>query len=228
MEKRRNRMSPSTPNLAKDLIRIHKVITRGLDVSLTEGRAYLEAGFVNPQELQGYSSYIHCLAAVLGAHHTGEDLIAFPTFQKILPLAPYTQLAADHRWIERLLSPIPQAINDLSGDSPESGIKEIIGRLMNIQEIWAPHIRMEEHFFSQDVLNGVMALEEQQRISEASSKHSQEHSNQPYWVIPFILFNLEAEERETMSAFLPPAIVDEMVPKVWKEKWEPMKPFLLA
>jgi hemerythrin-like domain-containing protein len=220
-------MSPDTPNLAKDLVRIHKVITRGLDVVLTTGEGYLGAGFANPQELQGYSSYIHCLAAVLGAHHTGEDLIAFPDLRKVLPLAPYSQLAADHRWIEKLLAPIPQAINDLPGGSTESRLKKIIDNLANIQEIWAPHIRMEEQFFSQDIINSVMVIEEQKRISEATTKYSQEHSDPPYWVIPFILFNLEKEERETMASFLPPMIMEEMVPKVWKEKWEPMKPFLL-
>ena len=101
-------MEPSTPTLAKDLLRIHKVITRGLDMSLVKGKAYLQSGFSQPQALLGYSSYTHCLCSVLDSHHTSEDIIAFPEFRLVIPSAPYAQLAYDHNEIERLLSHFPQ------------------------------------------------------------------------------------------------------------------------
>jgi hemerythrin-like domain-containing protein len=219
-------MEPSTPNLAADLIRIHKVITRGLNVCLVKGRDYLQLGFSQPQDLQGYSSYTHSLASVLDAHHTGEDSIAFPEFRNLIPSAPYAKLAYDHLQVERFLAPMPPAIAELSDDA-HKGLLEIVENLRKISELWEPHIQLEERYFSEETLNAVMDLKDQRRISEAAGKYSQEHSNPPYWVVPFVLYNLERDERAKMAASFPPVIMDEMVPKVWADQWAPMKPLLL-
>ncbi len=109
----------STPNLAQDLLRIHKVITRGLDTSLIKGKDYLEHGFPQPELTHGFACYTHCLTQVLSSHHNSEDLIAFPAFMKYLPSAPYAQLSADHHAIGSLLIGMPQAIIDLTGESPK-------------------------------------------------------------------------------------------------------------
>jgi hemerythrin-like domain-containing protein len=219
-------MEPSTPNLAYDLIRIHKVITRGLNVSLVKGREYLQSGFSQPQALQGYSSYTHSLATVLDSHHTSEDLIAFPEFRRVIPSAPYAKLATDHLQIERLLAPITPAIAELSEDA-QQGLLVIVDTLRKISEIWEPHIQLEERYFSESTLNAVMDLKDQGRISEATGNHSREHSEPPYWVVPFVLFNLEHEDRALMAASFPAVIMNELVPKVWADKWAPMKPLLL-
>jgi hypothetical protein len=222
-------MTPTTPtpDLAQDLVRIHKVITRALYISLIKGREYLQSGFPQPQLLHGYSNYIHCLSEVLGSHHRGEDLIAFPAFMKVLPSAPYAQLSADHHVVDLLLASIPQAITDLSGYTPNKGQKAIVDTLGKLSAIWEPHILLEEHFFSKEAINAVINLDEQKRIGEAASKYSQEHSRPPYWIVPFILYNLEPDERALMAASFPPAIVNELVPVMWKDQWAPMKPFLL-
>jgi hypothetical protein len=221
-------MPPTTPNLAQDLIRIHKVITRALNVDLTKGIEYLQSGFPEPQDKLGYSSYTHCLVSVLDSHHTGEDLIAFPAFRKVLPLAPYGQLAADHQEVEMLLASLPQAITDLSSKAPQHGLRVIVDTLRKISDIWEPHFRLEEHYFSKDALSKVIDLDGQRQISEAANKHSQEHSEPPYWVVPFILYNLEPEDRAIMAANFPAVITNELVPAVWKDQWAPMKPFLLV
>jgi hypothetical protein len=217
-------MTPTspTPDLAQDLVCIHKVITRAIYISLIKGREYLQ-----PQLIHGYSSYFHCLSEVLGSHHRGEDLIAFPAFMKVLPSAPYAQLSADHHAVEMLLVLIPQAITDLSRNTPNKGLKAIVDTLGKLSAIWEPHILLEEHYFSKEAINAVIDLDEQRRIGEAAAKHSQEHSGPPYWVVPFILYNLEHEDRATMAANFPPMILDELVPIVWKDQWAPMKPFLL-
>jgi len=216
-----------TPDLAQDLIRIHKVITRALNVGKVKGIEFLQSGFPSPQFLLGFTSYIHCLSSVLGSHHQGEDLIAFPAFRKVLPSAPYAQLLSDHHAIEMLLVLIPPAVADLSGDAPGNGLRIIVDTIRKISEIWEPHIQLEEYFFSKDAITGVIDLEEQRHIGEAAGKYSQEYSVPPYWVIPFILFNLDLEDRATMASNFPPMIMDELVPKVLKDQWAPMKSFLL-
>jgi hypothetical protein len=222
-------MTPNTPtpDLAQDLIRIHKVITRALYTSLIKGTEYLQSGFPQPQLIQGYSNYIHCLSEVLGSHHRGEDLIAFPAFMKVMPSAPYAQLSADHHAVDMHLAIIRPAITDLSGDTPVKGLKVIVDTLGKLSTIWEPHILLEEHFFSKETINAAIDLDEQRRIGEAASKHSQEHSGPPYWVVPFILYNLDPEDRAVMAANFPPAILNELVPIVWKDQWAPMKPLLL-
>ena len=217
----------TTPNLAQDLVRIHKVITRGLEVSLSKGTEYLQAGFPQPQVLLGYSSYTHCLASVFGSHHQGEDLIFFPEFRKLIPSVPYGRLSNEHRAIEMRLVLISQAITDLSGNNQQNGLRMIVDTLGKISRIWVPHIQMEERYFSGETLNAVMDLEQQRRISEAASKYSQEHSGPPFWVVPFVLYNLGDEDRASMAATFPPEIMDELISNVWKDQWAPMKPLLL-
>jgi hypothetical protein len=46
--------------------------------------------------------------------------------------------------------------------------------------------------------------------------------------VPFALYNLPDEERAILARTMPPKVIDELVPVVWKEKWAPMQPFLLA
>jgi hemerythrin-like domain-containing protein len=220
-------MTPNKSRLTQDLIRIHKVITRSLKVGLSKGDEYLETGISHPGELLGFSRYIHCFTAVLDAHHNGEDLIAFPAFRKVLPLVPYDRLAVDHHEVGRQLAKLPPAIQNLSDNNLKEGLSVIVDTLKHISEVWYPHIRVEEQNFSEDKLNAVLTYEEQQTINEAAAKHSQEHSQPPAWVVPFVLFNLEQEDRNQMAANFPPMIANELVPIVWKDQWAPMKPFLL-
>ncbi len=220
-------MTEPAVNLGRDLIRIHKVITRSIEVGRRSGNQYLDTGFSNPEELSGYSKYVHSLGATLGAHHTSEDEVIFPALQKVLPMAPYARLSSDHQQIVALLTPLPQAIADLAGDTPEKGARIIVDTLDKISVVWYPHIQLEESHFSEQAVNAAFTQEEQRQLGEASSKITQAHANPPYWVVPFVLFNLEPEERAKMAAALPPTIMQELVPKVWKEQWSPMKPFLL-
>ncbi len=220
-------MAQPTANLAQDLVRIHKVITRSLEVGLNSGKQYLGNSFPQPAELAGYSSYIYSLGAVLKGHHTSEDVIAFPALRKVLPLAPIDRLTRDHQSIEDLLAGLTGAINGLTGSTPQKNVEAIVDIVEKISSVWYPHIKIEEEYFSEQVLDAVIPKDEQRRLSEETSKHSQEYSNPPYWVVPFVLYNLDQEERNKMAASLPPAIMEELVPKVWKDQWAPMKPFLL-
>ena len=216
-----------TPNLAQDLIRIHRVITRGLTVGIAKGAEYLQSGVPQPQVFLGYSNYAHSLASVLGAHHQGEDQVAFPVLRIQLTSAPYERLSGDHHEIELLLDLIHQAVDDLAGNAPKDGVRILVDCLRRVYTLWVPHIQLEEYHFSREMIGAVMSLENQGQLSEAMGKHNQEHAGPPYWVVPFVLFNLEPEDRAAMAATFPPMIMDELVPKVWKDQWAPMKPFLL-
>ncbi len=219
-------MTLPTPSLAQDLVRIHKVITRAIDVTMIKGTEYLRSNFGSIQEQLGYSSYTHSLIEVLDAHHQSEDQIAFPALQKLIPAAPYARLIAEHNQIERLLEVMRPAVTKLPTDS-QAGLQSLVDALRKLTLLWDPHHQTEEQFFSVTALNEVMSLEDQIRVSAETSKLSQDHSGPPYWVVPFVLFNLGKEDREAMLLSMPPVIMEELVPKAWKDQWAPMKPLLL-
>ncbi len=214
------------PSPARDLVRIHRVITRGLATGLEKGNHFRQAGFEEAALKQGFCDYCRSLAIVLGGHHQGEDAIVFPAFKQKLPQAPYDHLAAQHKQIESCLSSVHEAVDEITG-APGPGLDRLLDGLNEITEVWAPHIRMEESIFSHEVLCEVMSPAEQGDLAARIGKFSQEHSAPPYLVLPFVLFNLDSEDRTALLANMPGNILDDLVLKAWKDQWAPMKPFLL-
>ena len=217
----------ATPGLAGDLVRIHRVITRGLAIGLEKGHYFKQAGFSEISLQQGFCDYSRSLATVLSGHHQAEDVVAFPAFQKRLPQGPYEHLAAQHRQIEALLVSTHQAVNEMN-ETGGDGLDWLIDDLNRITEIWEPHIRMEESIFSQEALDEVMGQVEQENLDAQIGKFSSEHSMPPHLIVPFVLFNLNNEDRAIYLSHMPGNIMGDLVLKAWKEQWAPMKPFLLG
>ena len=59
-------------------------------------------------------------------------------------------------------------------------------------------------------------------------EHSQRHATPDYLVVPFMLYTLPPQERPIFARNLPPIVTEQLVPVGWRDKWEPMKPFLLT
>jgi hypothetical protein len=220
-------VNDNLPDLAQDLIRIHRAITRGLTVSVEKGTEFMREGFPDPGIRQGFTDYAQSLAVVLDAHHLGEDEIAFPYFRERLPSAPYERLSANHQEIEILLNSITMAITDIAGDGNQADLTLLVDGLRKVNAVWIPHILVEEKYFAKDALAAVMSPEEQGRISGTMAKHAQEHSTPAYLALPFVLFNLKTDDRASMAATLPDMVWQELIPKTWKDQWAPMLPFLL-
>jgi hypothetical protein len=214
------------PNLAQDLVRIHKVITRGLNVGVTRGKEFLGDGFPSQELQRGFADYIQSLTSVLDAHHLGEDEVAFPALKEKLPSAPYGRLTSDHKKIEAVLNPIRASIPEVSGANPVGGLGEVVAGLRKILAIWPSHIGIEESSFGAKPIAEVMSVEEQGNVSALMAKHSQEHAGPPFLVLPFVLYNLDGADREAMAAGIPEP-VRELVGKEWKDQWGLMRPFLL-
>ncbi len=68
--------------LAQDLLRIHRVITRALTVTLARGAEFMQTGFPDAGLRKGYTDYTKSLAVVLDGHHVGEDEVAFPLLKE--------------------------------------------------------------------------------------------------------------------------------------------------
>jgi hemerythrin-like domain-containing protein len=215
------------PNLAGDLLRIHRAITRGLTVGVTRGSDFVREGFPDQSLQQGFALYLQALTAVVSAHHLGEDDVAFPALKQKLPAVPYERLGADHITIETALNLMKSALPELAGANSAAAWVKVVDGLKSILAVWNPHIEVEQNAFSSTAIAGVMTPAEQAQLSIALAKHSQEHVGQPFLGLPFVLFNLAPADRAEMAATMPKMLVQELIPGEWKEKWAPMKPFLL-
>jgi len=216
------------PDPAQDLVRIHRVITRGLSVGTENCDKFRRQGFVDNEVRQGFATYIKSLLIVLDAHHRGEDEVVFPALKPILPSMPYDRLAADHKQIEHLLDAMRSSIASGTEDCGGIDLHKLLGELQQVSALWAPHIAIEEQQVTKSTLEGHMSLAEQVSLSVATAKHSQAHAVPPYLALPFVLYNLDAADRAAFAAPLPGILKWVLIPILWRSRWAPMKPFLLA
>ena len=215
------------PNAARDLLLIHRIISRAIEITQQKGQLYHAEDFPDPIVRQGYCDYVQCLVTVLGAHHLTEDEVVFPQLGNLIPSAPYKLLSADHQKMVGLLDDIQTSLNRLNEGGSKQELDSILNRLKQLKEMWYPHIGIEEGHITEKTVDETMSVEEKQTFSQQTSKYSQEHISPDFLVIPFLLFNLNAAERRVFSAAMPPIITQQLVPQVWREKWLPMQPFLL-
>jgi hypothetical protein len=216
------------PDPAQDLIRIHCVITRGLTVGIENCDKFRRQGFVDNEVRQGFATYIKSLLIVLDAHHRSEDEVVFPALKPILPGMPFDRLAADHKQIELLLDLMRSSIASGTADCGFIDLHKLLGELQQVSALWAPHIAIEEQQVTKSTLEGRMSLADQISLSIATARHSQQHAIPPYLALPFVLYNLDKADRLAFAAPLPGFLKRVLIPILWRSKWAPMKPFLLA
>jgi hypothetical protein len=216
-------------DLAGDLLRIHRIVTRALAVSRERGSAFAKAEFPDARTREGYVSYNRALLATLHAHHGAEDLLVFPRFRACIPDAPYDRLDADHRDLIPALSAADAALERAQSGTPtEVWLVELLGALDRISELWHAHIALEERHFTSETIGAAMSGEEQEALGRAASEHAQKHAGPDFLVVAFLLYNLEPGDRAVMAGKLPPIVTEQLIPVAWRERWEPMKPFFLS
>ncbi len=216
------------PNIGEALLRIHVILSRGLEVITGQSQIFAQQGCPDRPTYEGFMSYIHSFVSVLDAHHKTEEQVAFPYFRDTFPDGPYDLLIAQHRTLVSILD----QIKTLNAEVPALGepgefFNDLCRHVGSVDEFWHPHIRIEEDYFTVDRMGERIAPEEQIRMCKLLAEHSQKLSGPDFLVVPFLLYNLPPEERSILAADMPPIVTEQLVPFVWKEKWEPMKPFLL-
>ena len=215
------------PNIAADLIRIHSVVTRGLSVSLERGQTFAGDGFPDASTREGFVDYVQSLVSVLHAHHLGEDELAFPYLRDLLPGAPFDLLSEQHQQMVPILDEITAANEAVAAEPEGQSVNALNRALTQVDELWHPHIQIEEEEFTVERGAELISVDEHIRLAQLFAKLSQEHAQPDYLVVPFILYNLAPEDRAIMAGSMPPVVTQELVPRAWKEKWAPMQPFLL-
>lgn len=211
------------PNAGNDLVRIHKVITRALKVSLDNSR---EPNLPESQR-PGFIAYVRCLVILLHAHHTGEDELAFPLWQARLPAGPFDVLGEQHRQMIPYLDQIERWTAAGLDAWQASVLGELHHTLSDLQNLWEAHIALEEETVGPEMSRQHLSPSENEQLGRQLSEHGQAHSQPGELVMPFIVYNLSTEDREVFIRLLPPVVSGQLIPVAWKPAWEAMIPFLL-
>ena len=210
------------PNVGEDILRIHRVLTRSLTVSIQ----FLQQAEQPDNLHHGFTLYLRALSALLHAHHLGEDEIGFPFWRTKSPFAPLNNLIRDHLRMMPLLEKIEIWLNSESGwEAPH--LRRLQGILEELNTIWLLHIQLEESVMGPEKAAALLTPAENQQLARQLAAHGQEHAQPGALVLPFILYNLPVEDRAMMAQIFPPLVTRQLVPVEWKPVWEPMKPFLL-
>lgn len=219
----------SQVNIGENFILQHKIYTRGLKVSLENVNEFIKEGAVESSDGDGFIKYLQTLTSLLEGHHLVENNKVFPYFKDKLPEVPYDRLMGEHEVIKAALERINNAITDLkSGEDEILPLKDIQSGLDQIDKLWHPHIKIEESQLYTKIVDLKLGTEETVREMNEFSQFFQEHtSGPPYLNMPFVVYNLSPEDRAIFTKGFPEAVMKQMIPIDWKDKWAPMKPFLL-
>lgn len=218
---------PAAPDFAGDLQRIHRVITRAIRVCLENSARFSNGVQPEKQALAGFQDYASTLANLLHAHHMGEDDIAFPEVEVRMPSAPIGKLCADHKEMEGIIVKIQELLAAPGNRSSKDVLAGLNAEFERLNEVWNQHIHLEEDVLSAKNISAAFKPYEQADINRRLSEHGQGSGGPDYLLLPFVLYNLEEEDRQHMARLFPPVVTSELIPVVWLDKWSVMKPYLL-
>ncbi|MGF7117692.1 hemerythrin domain-containing protein [Methanobacterium oryzae] len=215
-------------NLGTDIIRFHRIITRGLEITIQNVNRFLEIGALKEEKREGFIKYVQSFSTVLDAHHIHENEKIFPYFKDKLPDAPYDQLMAQHKGINVLLTQINGGINNLKSNVDELKSLDLLKTsLEKIDRIWQIHMKTEEEKIFERVGSLNISLEETNRLRAEFSEFFGEHAKPAYLIVPFMLYNLSPKDRVVIAQGFPEIITKQLVNADWKDEWAPMQPFLI-
>jgi hemerythrin-like domain-containing protein len=215
-------------DLAQTLIRIHRVITRGVQVARKQTHAVAGGSRLAPALAAGFADYLQALASVVHGHHTGEDEVAFPALRTRFDDVPWDLLSEEHRIVAPILADLESHAARIRQQPSVNDWARPAAALDRLDDLWQPHHEREEAYFSVQAVARLVAADEQATLVTKMGAHAEQHSGPPYLVVPFVLYNLDGRDRELMGVLFPPVVTKELVPVVWQDKWSPMKPFLLG
>jgi len=210
------------PNVGSDLVRIHKVITRALRVAIHNSR-----GTIEDETRHGFASYVRAMTILLHAHHSGEDELAFPFWKSRLPNGPFDELVRQHDEMVGILERIEEWLKAGEEAWQTGAVEGLNGALSDLYSFWSTHIALEEATVGPENSQRYLTQAENGQLAKQLSEHGQAHSQPSELVMPFVVYNLEAEDRSEFLALLPPVMTQQLIPVAWKPVWEPMRPFLL-
>jgi hemerythrin-like domain-containing protein len=218
-------------DIASDLVRIHSIMTRALNVAVERSADFAQSGYPDPSTGEGFIAYVRCLAALLHSHHLTEDESVFPSLEAVLKDVPFDVLVAQHHEMGPLIDRVEAALDEVSSSSQAGASMNDLNRaLAELRALWLTHIEQEEDLLSAERIDPLVDMDEQTRLSKSFANHSaklQMRSGLLSTLVPFMIYNLSGTDRELFARAVPWIVTRVLVPLIWKKKWQPMSPFLL-
>jgi hemerythrin-like domain-containing protein len=203
-------------------------MTRGLAVSLKNINEFLQIGALEKLNREGFIKYVQSFSSVLHGHHQAEDEEIFPYFKDKLLEVPYERLISEHEIFNEGLQEINTGTDNLKSENDElDSLKLLKSGFDKIDQIWHPHIQIENTQIYGRIRSLNIDLEEMIRLQKEDKKFFQEHTGPAYLVMPFVLYNLSPEDRAILTQGSPENVTKQLSSTDWKDKWTPMQPFLL-
>ena len=215
-------------DVGQDIIKFHKIITRGIKIAYQHTNESLETGILDASTQEGFLKFVQTFSSVLKAHHMAEDEVIFPYVRDLIPEAPYERLIEEHTVLSAELYKINNAINDLRSEGDALKFLRLLdSALGKIDELWHPHIKIEESVIYERI-GSMISLEEMIKFKKDFIQNYQKNVEAPdYLLAPFSIYNLSPDDRGLIEQQLPEIVTKQLIPIDWKDKWAPMKPFLL-
>lgn len=214
--------------LTAGLVRIHKVLTRAIDVIDKRSNHYAGNGFGSNSEKVGFITYSNSFVTLFLSHHNGEEKIAFPYMKEKGSTADFDILCAQHLQMHAEVEKLKTSLQGIESGFETESLKEISAVIGKIKYLWENHICDEEKTFSTQGILSLMSEKEDADLSKQLAEHGRDNGGPGPLLIPFILYNLEGEDRKIMASHFPSVVVGLLVPYIWKKKWAPMKPLLIT
>lgn len=211
------------PNAGEDIQRVHKSISRALHLA----HQHTVAPDVIKTQRDGFSAYLRALTILLHAHHSGEDTLAFPFWRQRFPEGPFDTLVAQHQSMLGSLVQLECWLEEGSAAWEADRLSELHAGVRQLQALWLKHITLEEATIGEAASRRYLTPEENQQLARQLAGHGQAHSVPNALVMPFIIYNLDGEDRVEFTGLLPQGVLEELIPGPWKAVWAPMSPFLL-
>lgn len=216
-------------DMGEDYIKLHKVMTRGIEVSLENINKFLKLGALEKLNRDGFLNYVQSFSYVLHGHHQVEDEKIFPYFKTMLPEVPYPKLIREHEIFNEGLHEIKSGTEALKSDNPDEleSLQILKSGFQMLDKIWDNHIHIENTQLYGKIKSLNLDPEDMSKIENESREFFQEHSGPPYMVIPFVLFNLSSEDRRVITQGFPDVVTNQLLFGDWKDKWISMQPYFL-
>lgn len=221
-------MSDHELTLAEYFLVIHKVISRGVDISVEQVGNFIQGGFPSEHTRAGYLNYLTALCVMFDSHHKTEDKIAFHYFRDALPDTHFDWLFEDHNLINGFLEEMTPIIESLKRrEQVDNNLVLLKDVLVNISDRWYGHIGLEEEEFI-ELIDALSAPEEKTKLIEDFAVFNERLLKPFDLTIPFMLFNLETHDRPVIQKAYPITWITAFDTPEKKEKLESILPFLLG
>jgi hypothetical protein len=126
--------------------------------------------------------------------------VAYPAYRKYLPIAPYAQFTGEHHELESLCALIPEMMTDISSGNPNYGLRVLLILLRKLSRSWSGHIQVEEGYFCDALITPAMDAAIQGEIDEILSTLRMHRRRTGYWVVPFLLYEVEPLDLSSIGA----------------------------